>query len=219
MAQQLEMTTKAEKFWDKQAKRYDRGEMEFAHVYSDIIAKTSLYLNVTDNVLDYGCATGTKTIELAGKVSHIHGIDISIEMIREANKKRDKANIDNISFSRGTIFEAGLDDASYDSIIAFGILHLLEDSDRVIRRINELLKPGGYFISTTACFKEQMTWQKSLEFKAYHYLKKLGAFPLHLNMFNTSDVKQLIEDHNFQIIVAEKLFSGISSVFIVARKS
>ena len=212
------MTQEIQKFWDRQAKRYDRGERQFAHVYRDIIAKTAKYLNFNDNALDYGCATGTKTIELANKVHHIHGLDISAEMINEAIKKRDESNISNISFSQGTIFKTDLEKTSFDKIIAYGIIHLLEDKEKVIQRIHELLKPGGLFISTTACFKDKMAFKSRFEVTTYLFMKRLGIFPLHLNMFMPADVEKLIKDQDFQIVEAEKIIHGIPAIFIVARK-
>ena len=218
MQKPASMTNKIQKFWDKQAKRYDSSERQFDPVYKNVITKTWKYLNIVDNVLDFGCATGTKTIQLADGTKHIHGLDISTEMINEAIKKKDKANIKNISFSQGTIYNNDFEKASFDNIIAYGIIHLLEDKEKVIQRIYELLKPGGLFISTTACFKDKMAFKNSLEFKAYLFIKKLGILPLHLNMFSTNDVKELIDNHNFQIIEAEKIFFGITSSFIVAKK-
>ena len=212
------MTQKTQKFWDKQAKRYDQAEKQFATVYSDIIAKTSKYLNLNDNVLDYGCATGSKTIELAQKVRHIHGLDISTEMINEAIKKKSELKISNITFSQGTIFDSNLEKNSFDTIIAFGIIHLLEDNIKVIQRIRELLKQGGLFISTTACMKDRMSIKTRIEVAMYIFMKRLGIFPLHLNMFKSSDVEKIIVDQNFQIIETEKIIDGIPAIFIIARK-
>jgi ubiquinone/menaquinone biosynthesis C-methylase UbiE len=212
------MTNKTQKFWDKQAKRYDTVELQFDPVYKDVIIKTRRYLNIVDNVLDFGCATGTKTMQLANGTKHIHGLDISPEMINEAMKKKDTGNIRNISFSQGTIFNTDFEKASFDTIIAYGIIHLLEDKENVIWRIYELLKPGGLFISTTACFKDKMAFKNCLEFKASLFIIRLGILPLHLNMFTANDVKELIDNNNFRIIEAEKIFFGISSIFIVARR-
>lgn len=212
------MTKKTKEFWDKQAKRYDETEKQFDPVYKDINARTSKYLDPDDNVLDYGCATGNKTIELSKKVKHIHGIDISGEMVNIANRKKDELTILNASFSQGTIYSTDLKGSSFDKIIAFGIIQLLEDYENVIRRIYELLKPGGLFISTTGCFKNKMAFKNSMEFKVTLLLKSLGIFPLHLNMFKIEDVQNLIAGQNFNIIEAEKIFSGISSVYIVAKK-
>ncbi len=74
------------------------------HASRELIAITKEYLNANDNVLDFGCATGTKTFELADVVKQIHGLDFSAEMISEATKKKNKVNITNVSFSQGTIF-------------------------------------------------------------------------------------------------------------------
>ena len=212
------MTLEIQKFWDKQAKRYDQAEKQFATVYSDIIAKTCKYLNLKDNVLDYGCATGSKTIELAQKVQQIHGLDISVEMINEAIKKKNELKISNISFTQGTIFDSDLEKNSFDAIIAYGIIHLLEDNQKVIQRIHELLKQGGLFISTTACMKDKMAIKTRIEVTMYIFMRRLGISPLYLNMFKSSDVKKIIEDQNFQIIETEKIKDGIPAIFIIAKK-
>ena len=212
------MPQKIQRFWDKQAKGYDQAEQQFAAVYTGIIDKTCKYLNGNDTVLDYGCATGNKTIQLAQKVQHIHGLDISTGMINEANRKKCELKISNVSFSQGTIFDADLEKNSFDAIIAYGIIHLLEDNQKVIQRIHELLKQDGLFISTTACMKEKMTVKTRMEVTLYSIMKRLGIFPLYLNKYRSSDVIHLVEEQKFQIIETEKIIDGIPAVFIVARK-
>ena len=212
------MISKTQKFWDKQAKRYDHRERQFEPVFKEVIAKTRKYLNVNDNVLDFGCATGTKTIELAGETKHIYGLDFSTEMINEAILKKDKAKIMNVSFLQGTLFDNDFEKVSFDKIIAYGIIHLLEDCEKVIQKIHELLKPGELFISTTACIKDKMAFKNSVVFALYLFMKWLGIFPLHLNMIKSVDVERLIENQNFQIVESEKIFHGITVVFIVAKK-
>jgi len=210
---------KTQIFWDKQAKKFDDSEKQFEPASRELIARIKEYLSANDNVLDFGCATGTKTLELADAIKHIHGLDISVEMISEATKKKNKVNVKNVSFSQGTIFNDDLEKASFEKIIAYAIIHLLGDSEEVIQRIHELLKPGGLFISTTACFKDKMDFKTRLEFTTYRFMKRLGIFPLHLNMFKTSDVEQLINRQNFNIVKAQKLFfNGMTISFIVAEK-
>ena len=214
------MMNKTQVFWDKQAKKFDDSEKQFEQASLELIARTKEYLNANDNVLDFGCATGTKTLELADATKHIHGLDISAKMIDEATKKKNKVNIKNVSFSQGTIFNDDLEKTSFDKIIASAIIHLMEDSEKVIQRIHELLKPGGLFISTTACFKDKMEFKTRLEFTTYRFMKRLGIFPLHLNMFKTSDIEQLINRQNFNIVKAEILFfNGMTISFIVAEKT
>ena len=212
------MTSKAQKFWDKQAQKYDYSERQFEAVFKEVISKTKDYLNICDEVMDFGCATGTKTIELAGATKQIHGIDISGEMIKEARKKKEELKTNNASFTQGTIFENGFEKSSFDKIISFGVIHLLDDCEKVIQKIHELLKPGGIFISTTACLKDKMAFKNRLEFNAYRLIKKLGIFPLHLNMLTTDSVEKLIANQNFQIVKAEKIFHGITISFVIAQK-
>jgi len=213
------MANKAQRFWDKKAKKYDDSERQFEPVFNEVIAKTKKYLDSNDNVLDFGCATGTKSLNLASAVKHIHGLDISDEMVKEAIKKTHEANIMNCSFSQGTIFKDDLVKASFDKIISYSVIHLLEDSEKEIQRIHELLKPGGLFISTIACFKDKMALKNRLEFSTYLIMKRFGIFPLHLNIFNTVDVEKLIENQNFKIVESDKIFHGITASFIVARKA
>ncbi len=185
----------------------------------EINSRTKVYLNADDNVLDFGCGTGIMTLKLAGGIKHIHGLDFSAEMISEAIKKKNEANVTNVIFSQGTIFNDDLGKASFDKILAFSIIHLLEDSEKVIQRIHELLKPGGLFISETACFKDRMNLKTRLEFTISRFMKWLGILPLHLNMFTISDVEQLIKRQNFNIVKAEKLFfNGMTISYIVAER-
>ena len=209
---------KIQKFWNKQAEKYDYSERQFEPVFKEVISKTKEYLNTSDDVMDFGCATGTKTLELAEATRQIQGIDISDEMIKEAKKRKNELKIMNVSFTQGTIFKNDFEKASFDKIISYGVIHLLDDREKVIQRIHELLKPEGLFISTTACLKDKMAFKNRLEFLAYFFIKRLGIFPLYLNMLKTNDVENLIVDSKFQIVKAEKIFHGITISFIIARK-
>ncbi|NOR87162.1 MAG: methyltransferase domain-containing protein [Bacteroidales bacterium] len=212
------MIDKTQIFWNKQAKKYDYSERQFESVFKEVVSKTKEYLNINDNVLDFGCATGTKTLELAEATKQIHGIDISDEMIKEATKKKNELKISNASFTQGTIFKNDFENASFDKIVSYGVIHLLDDKEKVIQKIHELLKPEGLFISTTACLKNKMAFKNRLEFSAFLFIKRLGIFPLHLNMLKAKDVENLIVNSKFQIVKAEMIFHGITISFVIARK-
>ena len=55
--------------------------------YKKTLEITKKHLKSSDIVLDYACATGLYSIELAGNVKEIHGIDISSKMIEAAERK------------------------------------------------------------------------------------------------------------------------------------
>jgi ubiquinone/menaquinone biosynthesis C-methylase UbiE len=210
---------KIQKFWDKQAQRYDSGEKQFDLVYNKVISKTKTHLEANDTVLDYGCATGTKTLNLAESVKQIYGIDISSEMIKKANEKRNENRINNAEFGQGTIFNNDFSDIKFDKIIAYSILHLLENNEEVLRKIHELLKPGGIFISLTACLKDKMAIKMRAQFFLYSLMKKIGMFPLHLGMFTFPETEDLIRKAKFGILESECIFEGMTISYIVARKT
>jgi 2-polyprenyl-3-methyl-5-hydroxy-6-metoxy-1,4-benzoquinol methylase len=210
---------KIKQFWDKQAAKYDKNERQFEPVFEKIINLTKKHLDPSVRALDLGCATGTKTIRLAESVKHIHGLDLSTGMITHAKQKAEKLQIGNVEFSQGTIFDKDLTNESFDVIVSYAVMHLLKDIDKCLERINDLLKPGGLFITSTACLKDKMNFKNRFVFSLYMLVKKVGLFPLHLNMFRFEDIEGLIEKNKFEIIEKERMRHGISVSFNVARKN
>ena len=213
------MTNKTQKFWDREAEKYDSRERQFETVFEEVITKTKKYLNTNDNVLDFGCATGEKTIELAKTTRHVHGLDISHEMINKAVQKKNDANIQNCSFSQGTIFDNDFKNGSFNAIVSYHVIHLLEDIEKVLQKIHELLKPDGLFILTTVCLKDKMTFKKRLEISVFLMIKRLGILPVNLNLLASKDLEIKIKNGNFQMVESVNFFQGVTTKLIVARKN
>lgn len=210
---------KSENFWDKIADKYDEAEERFEPIHIKIVEYTKKYLSGSEIVLDYGCATGTKAFNLASNVKEIQGIDISSRMIEIAKERLISSNTKNVNFTKTTLFDEKFCKDSFDVIVAFAILHGLENNEHVMKRIAELLKPGGLFISATPCLKEKMAFLYKFQMYFYLLLSKTGMIPVSLNRFKFSELEDLITNGNFQIIEAEKFFYKMSSYFIVAKKA
>lgn len=218
MEKNINTMNKSEKFWDKIADKYDKAEERFEPIHIKVIEDTKKYLNGSEMVLDYGCATGTKAFELAGNVKKIQGIDISSKMIEIAKRRSASRNTHNIDFAQATLFDERFGKESFDVILAFAILHGLENNLSVMKRIAKLLKPGGLFISATPCLKEKMAFSNKFQMYFYLLLSKTGMIPINLNRFKFYELDELIANGNFQIIKTEKIFYKMSSYFIVAKK-
>ena len=208
----MNSTNKTEKFWDKMANQFDKRSRNFEQ---PPVEKTKKYLNVSDIVLDYGCATGTVAIEIADNVKEIQGIDISSRMIYTAKRKASECKIENIDFIQSTIFEERYKRGYFDVIIAFNILHFFEDTLKVMQKINELLKPGGLIIIATACMGKK-TFLNIIQFLLFRPLIKLGIIP-YMKFFKFSELEDSIANGNFQIVEIESLNSP-TNYFIVAKK-
>jgi len=204
---------KSEKFWDKRSKEYDKQEKKYEQDYNKIIENTKKYLNTNDIVLDYACGTGIITNKIAKNIKEIHAIDISSKMIDVAKRKADERDIQNINYAQLTIFDDRYKNESFNVILAFNILHLLEDAQKVMQRINELLKPEGLFISATACMGEKKSFIGFLLF----LLNKMRIIP-HTKFLKFSELEGLIANENFQIIKTEDLHDTPPSYFVVAKK-
>ena len=202
---------KSEKFWDRMAKYLDRVERKDEATNIKIIEKTRNRLKISDNVLDYGCGTGTAAIEIASSVKTVKGIDISSKMIEAAKGKTVERKVKNIDFAQTTIFDEKLIKGSFDVILCFYLLHLVEDTPKVMQRINELLKPGGLIISATPCMKG--TFLGIL----LSPLGKIGLIPQFIS-FKISELEDLIADGNFEIVETECLHQSGQQYFIVAKK-
>ncbi|MFC1921448.1 class I SAM-dependent methyltransferase [Chloroflexota bacterium] len=205
---------KSEKFWDKQARDFIDQEQHTQLSENKDFITTLKYLNIDDTVLDYGCATGIISNAIADKVKEIHAIDISSRMIEIARIKARERNIENIHYAQGTIFDERYQKESFNVILAFRILHMLEDIEAVMNRINELLKPGGTFISVSAC----MGGKKALLGILVSLASKMRIIPLHINMFTLPELQRVITGGGFQIVEYEKMDDKVPHYCIVARK-
>jgi 2-polyprenyl-3-methyl-5-hydroxy-6-metoxy-1,4-benzoquinol methylase len=203
---------KSEKFWDRMAKYFDREERKDEPTNIKIIEKTKKYLKISDTVLDYGCGTGTAAIEIASSVKIVNGIDISSKMIEAAKEKTVEGKVKNIDFAQTTIFDEKLKTGSFDVILCFYLLHLVEDTPKVMQRINELLKPGGLIISATPCMGEKTFLSILLSL-----VSKIGLIPK-FRSFKSSELEDSIVNGNFEIVETECLHQSGQQYFIVAKK-
>ncbi len=208
---------KTEKFWDKVSNKFDRRSPKIDQTEIRSLENTKKYLDVSDIVLDYGCATGTMAIEIADKVKKIHGIDISRKMIDAAKRKVTERKIENIDFAQSTIFNERYKRESFDVVLALNILHFIEDKKKVMTRINELLKPGGLIISVTPCLGEKKSFLNILIFLLVFLQTKMGIVP-YIRFFRISEFEDLIANENFQIVETESLHGTAEQYFIVAKK-
>ena len=86
-------------------------------------------------------------------------------------------------------------DTSFDVLIAFELFEHLHTPKNFVRKIYNLLKPGGILIFTTLNglgFDIQILWEKS----------KSISPPHHLNFFNPRSASKLLENNGFEILEA-----------------
>lgn len=143
-------------FWDKAAAKYATSAISDIEGYRATLERTLAHLSPTDRVLEIGCGTGSTALELAGHVAHLTATDFSPAMIEIARTKVADAGLDNMTLVAGEAGDQAITDgAPYDAVLALNLLHLLPNQSETLAHIHSSLKPGGLFISKTACLGEK----------------------------------------------------------------
>ena len=156
-------------------------------------------------LLDIGCGTGY-LIDMLAKVHEAEytGVDLSPEMIKQANNKK----IKNAKFVEGRSDEIPFDDNTFDIITCSQSFHHYPDTDKAMQEAKRVLKPGGlYILSDTGVGPFKMFGVKVDDF-IYRHFSNTGDC-------NVSYMEKTIKDmerNGFMIEKAEKITTFIYTV-------
>lgn len=125
--------------------------------------------------LDLGCAVGRSTFELSKDCDEVQGMDFSHSFIAAADEMRTKGSIDykmlvtgnqtapataslpegsrpeNVSFFQGDAMNLPEDLGSFDRVHAANLICRLPEPQKLLRRLPDLVKPGGHLVLATPC--------------------------------------------------------------------
>lgn len=203
---------KAEAFWDKTAKSYDKEEASDSEKHWQIVKTVSSHLKSTDLVLDFGCATGLITNQIAQYARKVKGIDISPKMVELASAKAIKNGIRNVEYTHATINSARLLPQTFDVILCLHVLHLVENPLMTIKQLKQLLKPEGTLITVTPCMRHKPLLGSSLKLLSF-----LGLVPK-IHTFSKPELTQLFRKNNIRVEV-NKLLTGTSAELMIIGKT
>jgi len=133
-------------------------------------------------------------------------------MLDIARQKAKDSNVQNINFQKASIADFNIKNNSYDVVLAMSILQLLEDKELAIEKSYEMLKPGGVFISSTACIREKIPF-----FNFFAPLAQLVRLIPLVSSFSTKQLKNSMIQANFNIEY-EWRPNNTMVTFIIARK-
>lgn len=142
-----------------------------------------LSLDKNDTVIDFGCGTGTLTIEIARKCRKMIGVDISTAMLEIAAKKAKEENLFNIDFHNAGFLTYEHKGEPVDKVLTSGAFHHLPDFWKVIslQRMHDMLKDGGLLLLSDVVFS----------FDPKEYINEINAF---LDFINVKAGEALYND-------------------------
>jgi SAM-dependent methyltransferase len=196
------------KFWDGASEKYAKMAIRNPEQYHLSLERTRSYLRAEDRVLELGCGSGSTALLLAPSVALYTGSDLSPGMINIANRQQAEADQANLDFIVADADSEALG-TSYDAVLAFNLLHLVDDLPTTLRHIHTITRDGGLLINKTPCLRSKkwlfgpLVWVMQLFGKAPEVL-----------FISPEQLEQDITDAGFEIIEA----ADYGSRYIVARK-
>ncbi|MEJ8561385.1 class I SAM-dependent methyltransferase [Yoonia sp. GPGPB17] len=199
-------------FWDKAAKKYAASPIKDMAAYEETLGRTRHYLERTDHLLEVGCGTGTTALTLAGAVRQVTATDLSGKMLEIAKGKLADRGVANVRFQQCKITEP-LNNAPFDAICAFSILHLVDDLPATLSHLYSQLKPGGYVISKTACLHDMNMFIPPM----IKLMKVFGKAP-HVLLFDAATLENAFRDAGLEVVETGYFGKNRSARFIVAQR-
>ena len=211
--QESDAVDSSTRFWNRFAERYAKQTISDQDAYQKKLQLTQKYLDQDSSVLEFGCGTGSTALDHAPRVKTIVGIDYAQKMVDIANRRLDDSTLTNVEFRCTTLFDTAYDNKNFDAVLGLNVLHLVDDYRASIQRAYRLLKPGGVFISSTACLSNKWKPLMLLLFLG----GALGLIPK-LQFITLDDLEFNITECGFTLIekLAPKTKNG--AVFMIARK-
>lgn len=195
-------------FWDRVAERYAARPVGDEAAYEAALARVRDWLGPEMRVLELGCGTGMSAEKLAGAVGSLEATDFSPEMIRIAGAR---CTAGNLRFGCASV-EAALAGGRYDAVLAFNLLHLLDDLPGCLARVHDALAAEGLFVSKTPCLGARwFLWP------VIRLLQSLGKLP-NFHFLRPGALEAAIRAAGFEIVETGDYPPKLPGRFIVARK-
>ena len=96
--------------------------------------------------LDIATGTGHTALALAPHVTSVVGIDLTPEMLAEAERLRAERGAENVLFRLGDVHQLPFEDASFDLATCRRAAHHFSDIALALREIRRVLRPGGRLV-------------------------------------------------------------------------
>lgn len=161
-------------------------QTEFFNQYSKLRKKTNNHNNLIEQpafesllpvlngltILDLGCGNGQNSKKLIERnADYVLGVDISSKMLSEARK----LETNNLKFIQLPMEDISSLSKTFDVVVSSLAFHYVQDFDRLLHDINQLLNPHGYLIFSqehplASCYddKHLSRWTKDDKGKKIH---------------------------------------------------
>ena len=130
--------------------------------------------NFSGRLLEVPVGTGILTMPLYKTMpkADINCLDYSPDMMRQAQEKASRLNLNNITFQQGDVGALPYENGTFDIVLSLNGFHAFPDKESAYREIFRVLKPGGTFCG---CFYVKCE-HKRTDWFVRHIYEKAGFF-------------------------------------------
>ena len=153
------------------------------------------FIGAHDRVLDVGCGNGIHSISIAGKCTHVIGIDHDQAKIALSNNLGRDRGIKNISFLTNDAEEGwNFAEASFDKVMLLDVLEHLNNDMSALSEAYRVLKKAGSLL--LAVPNRETSWKR--------IQKKLGLFYYsdsdHKREYSLMEIKEILRKKGFRVL-------------------
>jgi len=199
-------------FWDKIAPKYAKQPIKDPKAYAAKLEAVRAHLKPTDTVLEIGCGTGSTALTLAPSVARYCATDCARAMIAIAEEKRVGGAGPNIEFDVADATHVS-PAAPFDAVLAFNLLHLVDDLPATLQAVYDQVKPGGLFMSKTVCLGDANVAMRLM----VRTLRLVGVAPRVL-FLTKAELRHALVSAGFEIEEDRFFGNGALNPFYVARR-
>lgn len=137
----------------------------------------------TNKLIDVGCGAGTFLERAAARGWEVHGTEfgrIPIETCRAKGIAVEEGALDPDRYAPG----------SFDVVTSFEVIEHVMDPGDELRRMHQVLRPGGLLYLTTPNYRCVGHWMAGADWSVVNY-------PEHLSLFTPRTMKRLLRQRNF----------------------
>lgn len=152
----------------------DYYELLFARFFRDRIHEAVRTLNIPPGarVLEVGVGTGL-SLDAYPRHADVTGIDLSGDMLKQAQRKIERKGWSHIRLQRMDALNMDLDDETFDYVMAFHVVSVVPDHQRMLGEVVRVAKPGATVVIINH-FRSEKAWVATLTDALDPVTRRLG---------------------------------------------